>query len=1037
MDERAAVIPGVDITLLNLNTALQRHARTDDQGSCVVPLLPPGSYNVTAQHAGFTTLEIRRVVLSTGDQLSLKVNLRVGEIGESVTVMENPPGIQQSPAIGTVVNRNFVENLPLNGRSFQSLFELTPGVVLTRATFNEQGQFSVNGQRANANYFMVDGVSANIGVSAGAAPGQSAGGSLPALTALGSTNNLVSVDALEEFRILTSGYAPEFGRTPGAQVSILTRSGRNNFAGAAFNYFRNDVLDASDWFANSNGLKRPAIRQNDFGGVLGGPLRKDRAFFFFSFEGLRLRQPQIATTEVPSISARQLAPPVLKPFLNAFPIPNRHETRNGLAEFVAGYSDPSSLNATSLRIDLALNQRVALFGRMNYAASGTEQRASTIVPGFSVNTVVNPTLSQSLNNLSRAELNTTTVTLGATFSFSSRTVNELRANWSRARGATSFSLDDFGGASPPSATLLFPASPSPANSGFQFLLGGGTNTSLVVGKNVDNLQRQLNVVDNLTLVRGPHQLKLGVDYRRLTPIYNSLGYNQSVVYDGVTGAAGPSAGTVLSGIAKSVQVFAGAGPRFPAFINFSAYAQDTYRLTPRTTVTYGVRWEFNPPPKESRGNSPFTVQGLENLATIALAPRGTPLWKSTYGNFAPRAGFVHQLSTTPGRELLLRAGLGIFYDLGNGQAAQGFGSVFPFVAVKRFTNVPYPLTPDQSQAPPLSLNPPVGTIVAFDPNLKLPRTLQWNVALEKSLGANQTFLISYIGAGGGRLLREDVLLNPNPDFAVVRVTQNAAESNYRALQLQYIRRFARGLQALVSYSWSRSMDNASSDSLARLRVTTNVAGVIDSSRVQTEMAPSDFDVRHSFTAAATYNFPGPGSGSLSQAVLRNWSIDGFLRARTATPLNVVVRTDVIGEDLIVELQRPDLVAGVPVYLNDPAVAGGRRINRAAFSVPAQLRQGTLSYNALRGFGVAQFDAALRRQFGLTENLKLQLKVEVFNLFNHPNFGNPVNVLSSSSFGQSTQMLGRSLGSGGINGGLSPLYQIGGSRSVQLALRLSF
>jgi hypothetical protein len=162
-----------------------------------------------------------------------------------------------------------------------------------------------------------------------------------------------------------------------------------------------------------------------------------------------------------------------------------------------------------------------------------------------------------------------------------------------------------------------------------------------------------------------------------------------------------------------------------------------------------------------------------------------------------------------------------------------------------------------------------------------------------------------------------------------------------------------------------------------------------------------------------------------------------VRARTATPVNIVVRSDVIGEDLILELQRPDLIPGVPVYLNDPTVAGGRRINRAAFIEPAQLRQGTLGYNALRGFGVSQFDLALRRQFDLSEQLRLQFKAEVFNLFNHPNFGNPVNTLSSSSFGQSTQMLGRSLGSGGINGGLSPLYQIGGARSIQLAVRLQF
>jgi hypothetical protein len=1038
MDETGARVPAVQITLLNLSTALQRHATTDDEGAYVVPLLPPGRYNVTAQRNGFRSVEVRNVVLATGDQLALRLKLKVGEIGESVTIIEDPQSVQQSAAIGTLINRNFVENLPLNGRSFQSLFELTPGVVLTRASFNEQGQFSVNGQRANANYFMVDGVSANVGVSAGSAPGQSAGGSLPALTALGSTNNLVSVDALEQFRILTSTYAPEFGRTPGAQVSIITRSGTNEFRGTVFNYFRNDALDAGDWFANSRGLRRPAIRQNDFGGVLGGPIKRDRAFFFFSYEALRLRQPQIAITEVPSIAARRIAPAVIKPFLDAFPIPNGPETHNGFAEFAASYSDPSNLNATSLRVDYAASERLALFGRYNRATSDTIQRGSTIVPGFSVQAVVNPTIAQSLNNLGLARLDTETITWGATLSFSVETINDLRANWSRERGATSFALDDFGGAKPLPLSLLFPPNATPEEAGFQFLLGGGTNSSLVVGKNVDNLQRQVNLVDNLSLVRKSHQLKLGVDYRRLTPVYNSLRYNQSVVYDGVTGTNASSAGTALSGIAKSVQVFAGDNPRSPVFTNFSAYAQDTYRVTPRLSLTYGLRWELNPPPHEAKGNDPLTVQGLSNPINITLAPRGTRLWKTTYNNFAPRVGLAYQLDTTPGRELILRAGLGVFYDLGNGQAAQGFGSVVPFVAVKRFTNVPYPLSPEQAMPPPLGLTAPFGTIVAFDPNLKLPRTYQWNAALEKSFGSNQTVSVAYVAALGHRLLREDVLLNPNPNFTVVRVTRNAAESSYHAMQLQYGRRLSRGLQALASYTWSHSIDNASSDSFSRLRINTG-GTTADGSRDApgNGRGPSDFDVRHSLTAAITYNLPSLRVSSLSNALSRNWSVDAILRARTAAPLNVITRSDVIGEDLIVELQRPDLITGVPLYINDPSVAGGRRINRAAFLVPTELRQGTLGYNALRGFGLSQFDLTLRRQFSLGERLKLQFRAEVFNLFNHPNFGNPVNSLSSSLFGQSTQMLGRTLGNGGINGGLSPLYQIGGPRSIQLALKLQF
>jgi hypothetical protein len=762
-------------------------------------------------------------------------------------------------------------------------------------------------------------------------------------------------------------------------------------------------------------------------------LVRNRAFFFFSNEVLRLRQPQVAVTEVPSVSARLTSPAAIKPFLDAFPVPNGPERSLGLAEFAASYSDRAALNATSIRVDTVASDRLVLFSRYNYVTSNTVQRGGTMASGFSVQPVVNPTVSQSLNILSRADLDTETLTGAATFSFSAGVINDVRANWSRARGTTSSSLDDFGGALVPPDSLLFPN--STAEAGFQFLTGGGTNTNLVVGKNVDNVQRQVNLVDNLSLVRGSHQLKFGVDYRRLNPIYNSLRYRQSVVYAGLTGSTGPSPGTVLSGIAKSVQVFAAAGPRFPVFTEFSAYAQDTWRATPRLSLTWGLRWELDPPPTEANGNDPFTVEGLGTPA-MTLAPRGTKLWKTTYHNFAPRLGLAYQLSSAPGRESVLRGGIGVFYDLGDGQAAQGFGSVFPFVAVKRFVDVPFPLSPEQAVPPPFSLNPPFGTVVAFDPGLQLPRTYQWNLAVEKSLTSTQAVSVAYVAALGRRLLREDALLTPKPDFSVVRLTRNAAHSDYHAMQIQYERRLSRGLQALASYTWSHSIDNASADSLSRLQaIVPSTTGQL--TFPDTDPGSSDFDVRHALTIAATYNVPAAHTGPLGRALLREWSVDAIVRARTATPVNIVVSSAVLGEGLVVELQRPDLVTGVPLYIDDPTVAGGRRINRAAFSEVLGPRQGTLGYNALRGFGVSQFDLALRRQFGLGERLKLQLKVEFFNLFNHPNFGNPVNLLSSHLFGQSTQMFGRSLGNGGVNGGLSPLYQIGGPRSTQLAVKLQF
>ena len=306
----------------------------------------------------------------------LDFSLTVGNIAEIVTVQGNAPLLNTADAsVSTVIDHQFVENLPLNGRSFSSLIDLTPGVALTVSNFYEQGQFSVNGQRPDANYFMVDGVGANLGTSASNL-GQGGGGQLPATSALGGTSNLVSLDALEEFRIQTSTFAPEYGRTPGAQISVVTRSGTNAFHGTAFEYFRNDKLDANDWFANANGLARPELRQNDFGGVLGGPIVRNKLFFFGSYEGLRVRQPEVADTYEPTLATRQNAPAAVQPLLNAFPLPNGPALGNGTAGFAAGFSNPSTLDSYGLRIDYLIAPRITVFGRYSDAPSSVAQRGS-------------------------------------------------------------------------------------------------------------------------------------------------------------------------------------------------------------------------------------------------------------------------------------------------------------------------------------------------------------------------------------------------------------------------------------------------------------------------------------------------------------------------------------------------------------------------------------------------------------------------------------------------------------------------------------
>src|SRR3984893_14922688 len=302
-DPNGRSVPGVTVLITNLSTNVTSRTLTNDQGIYRVPSLQPGIYRMTLDKDGFKSIVKSGVELHVQDVASIKFELQIGSVNETVTVEAGGLVINTTDAtVSTVVDRQFAGNLPMNGRSFQSLIPLTPGVVLTANNGQDTGQFSVNGQRANSNYWMVDGVSANIGISASASIGSGLAGTLGSTSVLGGTNSLVSVDALQEFRIQTSTYAPEFGRTPGGQISIVTRSGTNQFHGAVFDYLRNDVFDANDWFADSVGLPKPRERQNDFGGTFSGPIVKDKTFFFFSYEGLRLRVQQTTITFVPDAS---------------------------------------------------------------------------------------------------------------------------------------------------------------------------------------------------------------------------------------------------------------------------------------------------------------------------------------------------------------------------------------------------------------------------------------------------------------------------------------------------------------------------------------------------------------------------------------------------------------------------------------------------------------------------------------------------------------------------------------------------------------
>ncbi len=1013
MDPASAVVPNAQVTLTNERTAVAQHAKTNGTGLYTVPFLQPGKYTLAVEAQGFKRYERTGIAIETAQTVAIDVKLQIGSTSESVAVNGSGTYMNTTDAsVSTVVDRQFVENIPLNGRSFQSLMTSIPGVTVVASNASSStngvggsGEITVNGQRTESNYFTVDGVSANSGASS-IFGGGGYSGSVPAETALGTTQSMVSIDDLQEFRATTSSYSAEYWRTPGGQFTFTTRSGTNDWHGSAFEYLRNNALDANNWFNNYYGVERPPERQNDFGCTLGGPVElphlyngRDRTFFFFSYEGLRLQQPQSAQQyEVPTLALRQLAPSALKPFLNAFPLPspNQPDLGTGMSYFVSGYNVPSSLDSTSIRIDHSFSDNFRVFGRYAYAPSSTVSRSAS-----------------SLSVVTPLDGGVKSLTLGSTNLFAQKISNEARFNVTWNEFNRNPSADNFGGATPFAITDV---SGLGASDWAEFQIGYDTYPAIYLNPQT-NHQRQWNVTDNATLSVRRHLLKWGIDYRRTTSAQSLPKYYVLASPSDTDDVANNQMGYLNTIFSQ--------GAMTPVYQNFSAYLQDEWKAASRLSLSLGVRWDVNPAPHDAYGNNPYTVTSLD-LATVKVAPKNTPLWNTAYGNFAPRLGVAYQIHQQPGYETILRAGAGLFYDTGN----VGVGGYYEGVGIssqKSFSGSAFPLTEEQleSMPAPSVAAPYNASVTGFDPHLKAPYTLQWNVAVQQALGQNQNLTLSYVGAAGRRLLLEKVYqpsLSGNPNFvSSLYLTGNAASSDYNSLQVQFQRRLSHGLQALLSYTWAHAFDN----------VTYNFTVYAD------ERAPSSNDIRNNFQAALTYDIPGSYSNRVENVLLKGWSLDGRVTARSATPVDLAgndYARDSVGTIMNFH---PNRVPGVPIYINASGAPGGRLINYNAFETALDANgnaiEGDFPRNGVRGFDAVQEDAALRREFSFTEKVGLQFRVEAFNVLNHPIYGSIYNQLSygPSLFGMAYQTLNSSLG------GLSPLYQVGGPRSLQVALRLHF
>jgi len=961
------------ITVVNEDTGFRRSAISSSDGVYVIASLQPGVYKITARKEGFRTVIQFGVRLEVARAARCDFTLPLGSVQETITVEGTQELLNKVDAsVGTLISREWIERLPLNGRGLLGLLEMAPGTVVTPATRGEAGQFSTNGQRPNTNYFTVDGVSVNSGVSGGGVAAQVTGGTLPGMTALGSFHNVVPLEALDEFRVQTATTSPEFGRLPGAQVSLSSRAGTNEFHGSLFHYLRHEYLDANDWFANRNRDPRAPLRMNDFGGGIGGPVKKNRTFFFAAYEAMRLRQPFSWRQPAPTLEARTQGPAWVQTVLGFYPVPDGPALGPGLAEWNGRILRPSRLDTASLRADHAVSSRMTVFARYNETPSSNEFGSAQI------------------NSL---RVTTRGITTGVNFRISPAIIIDFRLNRSLMAASSEWRPSSTAGLPAcylEPVTLQFRRQPGICNYLVRFSIAGVGQVA--VGPEADRRQNQWHLLPTADIHFRGHQLRVGADYRQLNPKRNDRAPSLNILVDSLNDLYGSG----NQWIAHAPELAQAEG----RLREVSLFAQDTWRVHPRLTLTFGLRWEFTPAPL-------LDYPVVENdILPILIFPGQTKIWPDSVTNLAPRIGLAWQPRANG--KTVFRGGYGIYYGSSLSIATDVVNSG-PFNISAEFTS---------------GRNAPFSSLLqyGFLPGLRLPQIRQWSFAAERSFTDRNVVSLTYTGSSGLHLLRRELGGPGSNDSLRLVLATNHGESEYHGLQFLYRRMQWKNLQGHVAYSWSHSVDNSSTDSGLHWAE----AGYMPSR----DRGSSDFDVRHSLNAAFTYESPMQRS-----RMFRGWALDGIFRARSGFPINVLNAEHTIGLSFA-NAFRPNLT-GAPLWLNDGRAPNGRRLNPAAFAQAAGTTQGNLGRNTISGFGMSQFDLALRREFRLSEHKRLQFRVEAFNAFNHPNFGDPVRFLTSPLFGESASMLNLMMGTGSPGSGLSPVFQTGGPRSFQTVLRFRF
>ncbi len=1021
-DARGASIPKAQVKLIEQETNEARSVNTDESGDFTISLLRPGSYRLEVEREGFRKSSAPLIV-RVNQEARVDVTLEVAAAtGPPIIVTDAASPLKyESASLGAVIDNRQVTGLPLDGRNFLELSLLTPGAAPaaqgSAGSVRGDFAFTVNGSREDANNFLLDGVY-NVD---------------PKLNTFGVKP---PVDAIREFEVLTSAYDASFGRSAGAQINIVLKSGTNAFHGTAYEFLRNQVFDARNFFAPVD-QPDPRYQRNQFGFSFGGPIVKDRTFFFGDYEGTRFREGVTRLANVPTARERVgdfsqslLAPPLIpgtqipfpggqipQAFLNPiglniaalYPLPNRDVPGLNFA------SSPIQRDRNDLfdaRIDHAHSAATQFSARYSFTDrtlfepfSGVTQ---VFVPGYG-------------NNVLRRGQN---VMLGGTHVFSPSLINDARVAYNRVSNQV---LIENPGVSVNRQVGLPELSANPRDFGLSFIRVTGFSP---LGHEFNNPQNSVTnvyqILDTATYSRGAQLLKFGFNFQyaqqnafRDVQSRGLLTFPSQVsirLPDGTPAVIPFITGNSLANLLLGLPLVTG-GARLDNHQHlrtesYNLFANDSVRLTPRLTLSLGLRYEYNSPPVDTEDRANIYDPATGRL--VRVGTNGVPRagYESDKNNFAPRVALAWALGNEG--ETVIRAGYGVYYD--QSPLAPGEGLYFnaPFFDFRFYFQLPQaPLTifnPFPFNAP--SQSPP--SAFAFDRELRTAYTQHWNLSLQRQLGGNLVAELAYVGSKGVKLLAardinqpqaspQQPNLRPNPLFDEITQQEGSASSIYHSFQARLQQRLAFGLGLLGAYTYGKSIDNASGifSSAGDPNYPQN------SYNLRGERGRSGFDVRHRFSLSYSYDLPfGKGKSLLSNSglattLLTGWQTYGVITLQTGRPFTVALLPELDNSNTGVSNlgflgnDRPNLTG--QAKLNNPTPE--RWFNTAAFVIPPFGSFGNSGRNILDGPGYQNVNFSLVKNTMIKEAATIQFRTEFFNLFNHPNFGLPDNFVGSPSFGR--------------------------------------